>query len=73
MSNFVTVTIRDHSTRKEMGTVALSAVPSLGEHIYIDGIKYWIEKVEWKIHRNTVYKDQFAFEGVDVFVDTAMG
>ena len=53
-----------------MGMVSLTAMPRHGEIIYIDGVTYWVERVEWHIRRNTVYKDQFAFEGVTVIVDT---
>lgn len=56
---------------KELFYGSLSAIPRRGEIVYVDGIKYWVERIEWKIRRNTVYKDQFAFEGVNIIIDTA--
>jgi hypothetical protein len=74
MTNFVMATIKENSTGKMLGTTILfSALPRQGEIILINNVKYWVERVEWKIRKNIVYEGEFVFEGVDVIVDTAAG
>jgi hypothetical protein len=70
VSSLVTLTFKD-VFGKEIFWGSLSAIPRKGETVYIGTQKYWVERIEWKLNKNTVHKGRFSFEGVDVILDTA--
>jgi hypothetical protein len=71
MSNLVHVLFKDNRTRKDMRYLITTAMPRDGETIFIDGVKWWVEAVEWHMSSNTIHKDEYNFEGITVIIDTA--